>query len=99
MHALPDLKRTANASAFGLLPNRWDAAALVLIVGMVTMMAIGFEQTTAPMATLSEHPVSLSPAMLPEYALRTTLRPSAAGFRPPLSSRWMMAQAVRQAVA
>ena len=59
MHALPDLKRTANASAFGLLPNRWDAAALVLIVGMVAMMAIGFEQTTAPMATLSEHPVSL----------------------------------------
>ena len=78
MHALPDLKRTANASAFGLLPNRWDAAALVLIVGMVAMMAIGFEQTTAPMATLSEHPVSLDPAMLPEYALRTTLRMLAA---------------------
>jgi NitT/TauT family transport system permease protein len=54
-----------------LAPNIWDAAALVLIV-------YGAEQTNAPISALDITPVSLDPANLPVYALRTTLRMLAA---------------------
>jgi NitT/TauT family transport system permease protein len=41
-------------------------------------VAIGFHQTLAPMSTLKTQVISLDPANLPEYALRTTLRMLAA---------------------
>jgi NitT/TauT family transport system permease protein len=41
-------------------------------------VAIGFHQTLAPMSTLKTQAISLDPASLPEYALRTTLRMLAA---------------------
>jgi NitT/TauT family transport system permease protein len=41
-------------------------------------VAIGFHQTLAPMSTLKTQVISLNPANLPEYALRTTLRMLAA---------------------
>ena len=73
-----DLKRTANASAWRLLPNGWDFVAFPLIICVIASVAIGFHQTLAPMSTLKTQVISLDPANLPEYALRTTLRMLAA---------------------
>ncbi|MGG1944537.1 ABC transporter permease subunit [Trinickia sp. NRRL B-1857] len=73
-----NLNRTANASAWRLAPNRWDFVAFPLIICVIAMAAIGFHQTMAPISTLKTQVISLNPAMLPEYALRTTLRMLAA---------------------
>jgi NitT/TauT family transport system permease protein len=73
-----NLNRTANASAWRLLPNGWDFVAFPLIIGVIASVAIGFHQTLAPMSTLKTQAISLDPASLPEYALRTTLRMLAA---------------------
>ncbi|WP_246795697.1 ABC transporter permease [Burkholderia perseverans] len=70
--------RIANASAWRVLPNRWDFIAFPLILCVIAMAAVGFHQTMAPIATLSAQKISLDPANLPEYALRTTLRMLAA---------------------
>ncbi|WP_019936804.1 ABC transporter permease subunit [Bordetella sp. FB-8] len=72
------LNRTANASAWRLLPNGWDFVAFPLIICLIAMAAVGFHQTMAPMSTLHEQVISLDPSHLPEYALRTTLRMLAA---------------------
>ncbi|MGF6768856.1 NitT/TauT family transport system permease protein [Paraburkholderia sp. GAS199] len=69
-----NLKRTANASAWRVLPNRWDFVAFPLIICVIAMAAIGFHETLAPMSTLKTQTISLDPANLPEYAMRTTLR-------------------------
>ena len=73
-----DLKRTANASVWRLLPNRWDFVAFPLIICLIAMAAIGVHQTMAPISTLKTQVISLDPSNLPEYALRTTLRMLAA---------------------
>jgi NitT/TauT family transport system permease protein len=70
--------RTANASVWRLLPNGWDFVAFPLIICVIAFAAIGFHQTLAPMSTLKTQVISLDPASLPEYALRTTLRMLAA---------------------
>ncbi|NVN86632.1 MAG: ABC transporter permease subunit [Rhodopseudomonas sp.] len=57
-----------------LLPNFWDFVALVLIVGALVLVVYGGEQINVPLSALDSPPVSLDPANLPEYALRTTLR-------------------------
>jgi NitT/TauT family transport system permease protein len=73
-----NLKRTANASAWRVLPNRWDFVAFPLIICIIAMAAIGFHETLAPMSSLKTQAISLDPANLPEYAMRTTLRMLAA---------------------
>src|ERR1700735_2822760 len=73
-----NLNRTANASAWRLLPNGWDFVAFPLIICVIASVAIGFHQTMAPIATLKAQAISLAPSNLPEYALRTTLRMLAA---------------------
>ncbi len=73
-----NLKRTANASAWRVLPNRWDFVAFPLIICVIAMAAIGFHETLAPMSTLKTQAISLDPSNLPEYAMRTTLRMLAA---------------------
>ena len=70
--------RIANASAWRLLPNGWDFVAFPLIICLIAMGAIGFHETMAPIATLKTQVISLDPASLPEYAMRTTLRMLAA---------------------
>ncbi|WP_175817349.1 ABC transporter permease [Burkholderia diffusa] len=70
--------RTANASAWRVLPNRWDAVAFPLMIGILAMAIVGFHETMAPIATLQTQKISLDPSNLPEYALRTTLRMLAA---------------------
>ncbi len=73
-----NLNRTANASAWRVLPNRWDFVAFPLIICLLAMAAIGFHETMAPISTLQTQAISLDPANLPEYAMRTTLRMLAA---------------------
>ncbi|MGF6600144.1 NitT/TauT family transport system permease protein [Paraburkholderia sp. GAS448] len=73
-----NLNRTANASAWRVLPNRWDFVAFPLIICLIAMAAIGFHETMAPISTLKTQAISLDPTNLPEYAMRTTLRMLAA---------------------
>ncbi|MCP3370102.1 ABC transporter permease [Bradyrhizobium cajani] len=65
--------RTA-ATGRTLLPNVWDVAVLILVIGAMVLIVYGGEQTTAPLSELERTPVSLDPSNLPLYALRTTLR-------------------------
>src|SRR5258708_4664917 len=69
---IQDIRPAALGQA--LRPNIWDVVALVLVIGAMVLIVYGGEQTTAPLSTLKVAPVSLDPANLPVYALRTTLR-------------------------
>ncbi|KWE75121.1 sulfonate ABC transporter permease [Burkholderia ubonensis] len=73
-----DPNRIANASAWRVLPNRWDFIAFPLIICVIAMAVVGFHETMAPITTLNTQKISLDPSNLPEYALRTTLRMLAA---------------------
>jgi len=57
-----------------LRPNVWDLVALILVTGAMALIVYGGEQTTLPLSALDAAPVSLDPANLPLYALRTTMR-------------------------
>jgi NitT/TauT family transport system permease protein len=70
--ALHDFRPAALGQA--LRPNIWDLVALILVIGAMVLIVYGGEQTTAPLSTLDVTPVSLDPANLPAYALRTTMR-------------------------
>ena len=58
----------------GLAPNRADLAAFVLLAAIAVAALKGIGGTVAPIADLAQHPITLDPANLPWYALRTTLR-------------------------
>ena len=60
------------------VPNLWDAAAFGLVFGMLILVIHGGHATMVPIEALSASPISLDPASLPDYALRTTLRMLAA---------------------
>ena len=70
--ALQDLRAPTLGQA--LRPNVWDVVALILVVGAMVLIVYGGEQTVLPLSTLDVSPVSLDPANLPAYALRTTMR-------------------------
>src|SRR5450830_484411 len=72
------LRHYIPASTRRLLPNRWDLIALPLVVGFLLFFSIGARETWAPISTLQSQVISLDPANLPEYAIRTTLRMLAA---------------------
>lgn len=55
-------------------PNRWDLAALGFIFGLFAILALGTKQMAAPYQLGDVIRISLNPAHLPEYALRTVLR-------------------------
>ena len=57
-----------------LRPNIWDAVALILVIGAMVLIVYGGVQTALPLSALNVSPVSLDPANLPVYALRTTMR-------------------------
>jgi len=57
-----------------LLPSRWDVLAAVLVLGLIVLFADASRQAMVPLSTLKTHPVALTPWLLPDYALRTTLR-------------------------
>ncbi len=63
-----------------LAPNRADVIAMVLMAVAVALVAHGAQQMNQPLSQLNIAPVTLDPARLPEYAVRTTLRMFAALF-------------------
>ncbi|WP_378943212.1 ABC transporter permease [Mesorhizobium sp. ANAO-SY3R2] len=60
------------------VPNLWDALAFGLVFGTLILIIQGGRATLAPLTALEQTPISLDPAMLPEYAVRTTMRMLAA---------------------
>ena len=70
--AVQDIRPAALRQA--LHPNIWDIVALILVIGAMVLIVYGGEQTTLPLSALDVSPVSLDPARLPVYALRTTMR-------------------------
>src|ERR1700709_1521554 len=70
--ALQDLRIPTLGQA--MRPNIWDVVALVLVIGALVLIVYAGNQTAAPLSALNVRPVSLDPANLPLYALRTTMR-------------------------
>ena len=64
--------------AAGLVPNVFDVAALVLVLGLLVLIAYGVGEADGSLTAMAGSPISLDPWRLPEYALRTTLRMLAA---------------------
>src|SRR4051794_32776860 len=62
------------------LPNVWDVAALLFVVGAIVAVANVARGTLVPLDALQATPIDLDPAALPGYALRTTVRMFAALF-------------------
>jgi NitT/TauT family transport system permease protein len=78
-----DLEKVGRTPLLGLggmelRPNVYDLAIFVLIAAAFVAMAHGAREIAAPVTKLAAEPVTLDPANLPEYALRTTLRMFAA---------------------
>src|SRR5947209_6314919 len=57
-----------------LRPTIWDLLALPLVLGAVALIAWGGREMSVPYHFGDALPISLDPAVLPEYALRTVLR-------------------------
>ncbi|HEX9138904.1 MAG TPA: ABC transporter permease subunit [Steroidobacteraceae bacterium] len=60
------------------LASRWDALAILVIMGLIAFLGEASHGLLEPLAKLDAQPLSLAPAHLPEYAARTTLRMFAA---------------------
>ena len=60
------------------LATRWDAVALVIVMGLVVALGEASRGLFEPLAKLQSTPISLDPSQLPFYAARTTLRMFAA---------------------
>src|SRR5271166_4696848 len=54
--------------------TRWDALAILLVLGLLVFLAEASSNLLEPLTQLQATPISLAPAHLPEYAARTTLR-------------------------
>ncbi len=57
-----------------LLPSPWDLLAAVLVLGFIILFADASRSLVQPLSTITGHDLSLDPARLPGYALRTALR-------------------------
>src|ERR1700722_2055692 len=72
---------TPPALAGQRIPNRWDGAALLLVMGvLVAVVDVGRSTLLTPIAAIQGTPIHLDPSYLPLYALRTTARMFAALF-------------------
>src|SRR5690349_21321543 len=60
------------------LVTRWDAVAIIVVIGLVAFLGEASRGLFEPLAQLDATPLSLDPSYLPEYAARTTLRMFAA---------------------
>jgi NitT/TauT family transport system permease protein len=58
--------------------TRWDALALLVVLGLFVFLAEANRGLFAPLSQLDAVPLSLDPWQLPQYAARTTLRMFAA---------------------
>src|ERR1700734_220223 len=63
-----------SAGAWARLFSRWDAVAVLLILGLLVFLGEASRHLFEPLTDLQQQPFSLDPANLPEYAARTTLR-------------------------
>ncbi|MDE8346019.1 MAG: ABC transporter permease subunit [Acidocella sp.] len=62
-------------------PNRWDGAALLLVLALlIAVNDVGRGPIATPNAAIQNTPIHLNPAYLPYYALRSTARMFAALF-------------------
>jgi NitT/TauT family transport system permease protein len=71
------------ADAFGFIRDvatRWDAVALIIVLGLVVFLGEASRGLFEPLSKLQATPISLDPRELPYYAARTTLRMFAALF-------------------
>jgi len=60
------------------IPTWRDAVAVLLVLGIMILIGSGVHQMLAPLVAAEQPSISLSPAVLPLYALRTTMRMLAA---------------------
>ncbi len=60
------------------LATRWDAVALVIVLGLLVTLGEASRGLLEPLAKLKATPISLDPWQLPFYAARSTLRMFAA---------------------
>ncbi|MGH8142375.1 MAG: ABC transporter permease subunit, partial [Steroidobacteraceae bacterium] len=56
------------------LATRWDAIAIIVVIGLLTFFAEASRGLLEPLSKLASAPLSLAPSHLPVYAARTTLR-------------------------
>src|SRR6516225_1235707 len=54
--------------------TRWDAFAILLVLGLLVFLAEASNNLLEPLSQLQAEPLSLAPERLPQYAARTTLR-------------------------
>ena len=54
--------------------TRWDAFAILLVLGLLVFLAEANNNVLEPLSQLQAEPLSLAPERLPQYAARTTLR-------------------------
>lgn len=57
-----------------LAPNIWDVIVLVLLFAILALLAWGTQGIARPYALGDPLPISLDPACLPQYAIRTVVR-------------------------
>ena len=65
---------TISAIPRGVVPNRWDLLAVPLVLSIFFLFVAGAHEMTGPLTAPQGGELSLDPAHLPYYALRTTLR-------------------------
>ncbi|MBS0286629.1 MAG: ABC transporter permease subunit [Proteobacteria bacterium] len=65
---------TKPQSKFALPLNQWDLIILLLFFGVLVAFVWGAEQMTAPYELGKQIPISLSPKMLPGYAVSSIIR-------------------------
>src|ERR1017187_3431339 len=68
------MNRTESFGFVRDLASRWDAIAIVVVIGILTFFAEASRGLLAPISGLAAAPLSLDPSHLPFYAARTTLR-------------------------
>jgi NitT/TauT family transport system permease protein len=60
------------------IPGWRDAVAVLLVVAVIIPLGLGAHQMVAPFVLARQPSISLSPSVLPGFALRTTMRMLAA---------------------
>src|SRR5690242_14185079 len=55
------------------LATRWDAIAIIVVIGLLAFFAEASRGLLEPLSKLTAMPLSLAPSHLPVYAARTTL--------------------------
>src|SRR3990167_4103821 len=65
---------TKNEATSWPIPNYWDVLALILVLGAIIVFVLGAGEMSGHFRLGQEIPISLNPAKLPYYALRSVMR-------------------------